>query len=68
MDILLDKAWPISNKTQITYLLLNVYISWWRHQMEAFPALLDICAVTGEFSSPGYQLDSSRAANQLELI
>ena len=24
-------------------------ISWWRHQMETFPALLALCAVTGEF-------------------
>ena len=39
----------------VVILILAVYISWWRHQMETFSALLALCAgnspVTGEFSS-----------------
>ena len=30
-------------------MISSVIISWWRHQMETFSALLDICAGNGEF-------------------
>ena len=39
----------------VVILTLAVYISWWRHKMETFSALLALCAgnspTTGEFSS-----------------
>ena len=43
--------WPGLIQTSVH--TLDTHISWWRHQMETFPALLTICAgnspVTGEF-------------------
>ena len=47
------------NKARTVYIILGVYftsiITWWRHQMKAFSALLAICAgnspVPGEFPS-----------------
>ena len=41
--------------TMAQHRLFSIYLTWWRHQMETFSALLAICAgnspVTGEFPS-----------------
>ena len=44
--------WKANNPSRVTY---TSHVSWWRHQMIAFPALLAFCVgnspVTGEFPS-----------------
>ena len=55
MAICLDKCPSSISRFQSHYCIneLNYKTTWWRHQMETFPALLAICAgnspVTGEF-------------------
>ena len=41
------------DQSRIMFYIYEIYVAWWHHQMEAFSALLAICAgnspVTGEF-------------------